>query len=120
MKNYKNETYDRFIRQGLNAGFTDDQINFLERWLFDSLPDQEPKDCRFGCEHPFYGKNNTCPIHNSEPKDQPKLPERLEEIMCSELLQGDQRTVKYLTSIGAKDIINKINQILDYLKNNSN
>lgn len=26
-------TYDRFIRSGLNAGFTDDQLNWLWGWM---------------------------------------------------------------------------------------
>ena len=28
--------------------------------------DPVEKECNFGCEDPFYGKNNTCPVHNSE------------------------------------------------------
>lgn len=31
----KEKDYDRFITEGLYAGFTDPQVNFLERWLFD-------------------------------------------------------------------------------------
>ena len=30
----KQNNYDKFIRSGLNAGFTDDQINWLEEWLW--------------------------------------------------------------------------------------
>jgi len=33
--------YDLFIKQGLNAGFTDAQLNFLEAWVFDYLPDPD-------------------------------------------------------------------------------
>lgn len=29
--------YDTFIREALTASFTDPQINFLEKWLFDEL-----------------------------------------------------------------------------------
>lgn len=25
---------------------------------------KKPEECTFGCEHPFYGINNTCPVHN--------------------------------------------------------
>jgi hypothetical protein len=32
MKKEKNQLYDEFVRNGLRAGFTDDQINFL--WEF--------------------------------------------------------------------------------------
>ncbi len=28
-----NADYDRFIKNGLNVGFTDDQIDFLEEWI---------------------------------------------------------------------------------------
>lgn len=28
------DNYDRFIKEALAAGFTDDQINFLEEWLW--------------------------------------------------------------------------------------
>ncbi len=35
----KNEaTYDAFIKEALAAYFTDPQIDFLERWLYDQLP----------------------------------------------------------------------------------
>jgi hypothetical protein len=28
--------YDTFIRSALNAGFTDDQVNWLEKYVYDS------------------------------------------------------------------------------------
>lgn len=34
-------TYDMFIREALAANFTDPQINFLESWLYDELPDDK-------------------------------------------------------------------------------
>lgn len=38
----KNEaTYDRFIREALAANFTDPQIDFLEKWLYDELPSSD-------------------------------------------------------------------------------
>lgn len=36
-KNLKTPEYDSFIRSALAAGFTDDQINFMEKWFFDQL-----------------------------------------------------------------------------------
>ena len=33
------------------------------------LKNTPPKECDFGCEDPFYGKNNTCPVHNTPPKE---------------------------------------------------
>ena len=33
----KAEEYDKFIRSGLAAGFTDDQVNWLEKWIYDKL-----------------------------------------------------------------------------------
>ena len=29
--------YDEFIKDALAAGFTDTQINFLEKWLYDEV-----------------------------------------------------------------------------------
>ena len=29
--------YDNFIRSALAAGFTDDQVNFLENWVYDYI-----------------------------------------------------------------------------------
>ena len=33
-KESRNKRYDLFIRSGLAVGFTDDQVDFLERWIF--------------------------------------------------------------------------------------
>ena len=33
MEETDSERYDRFVRGALNAGFTDDQTDFLEHWF---------------------------------------------------------------------------------------
>ena len=33
--------YDDFIKQALKAGFTDDQVNFLQNWIWDELYENE-------------------------------------------------------------------------------
>mgnify|MGYP001560582306 CR=1 FL=1 len=49
------------------------------------------KECSFGCEHPYYGKNNTCPIH-TKPNDKPSQINFLQvgrTIECSGPLSAD-------------------------------
>lgn len=41
-------SYDQFIRSALNAGFTDDQVNWLEHYLYKS---EEGGDITKGDNH---------------------------------------------------------------------
>ena len=127
MKNYKNKytkLAEEFIKIDLKSfgGYTtsdklvvDHILNFA--FHLDSLPDQEPKECEHdgtkydpsklpwqchSCGEDFSFKGLTYA------KDLPKLPEKLE--VHEENIQPGV----------INPIQNKINQILDYLKNNSN
>lgn len=37
MNEEQNQLYDEFVRNGLNAGFTDDQINFMWEFIMMSV-----------------------------------------------------------------------------------
>lgn len=73
------ENYDSFIRGGLHVGFTDDQVDFLENWILNTVP-TNPKEssekpfekkccekCTCKCKGAVtahYGCDNTiCPCH---------------------------------------------------------
>lgn len=83
-KQRKPEEYDSFIRAGLNAGFTDAQINFLEEITLASFTTTEEK-CK-KCERKPGGLVYTegdCPIHGKpkEPVEEKPQPADWDEVI---------------------------------------
>ena len=125
MKNYKNLEIKKLIPLEDKLYALVEIPNKIDCELFycdlDSLPDQEPKECEH--DH-LWGVNHgavcrKCGQLVPGPKDLPKLPEKLEENRIA-YHKDDPELIKEITGSNMNTVIKTINQILDYLKNNSN
>src|SRR3990167_9469695 len=74
----KSSNTSRRCRELVNSGILERELvkvegvpNKVVRYRVKPYAEPVETLCNYGCEHPFYGKNNMCPIHNQE--EQTKL-----------------------------------------------